>query len=117
MLVSGARIATSLLLMLKDNRIDNKAKHRLRELWGDPMRLCQTPHSSHLSLLTLFIPRRQDARPLQLPDAPGYSKPVGEKFDELFIQLINFASELFKLGHIGLLTPELSRRAKRVRLA
>ena len=43
MLVSAARMATSLLLMLKDNRIDNKAKHRLRELWGYPMRLSHTP--------------------------------------------------------------------------
>ena len=109
MLVSAARMATSLLLMLKDNRIDNKAKHRLRELWGYPMRLSHTPHSSNLPLLTLFIPGRQNTRPLQFPDLPGYSKPFGEQFDELLIQLINFASELFKLGHRGLPTPLFNR--------
>ena len=113
MLVSAARMATSLLLMLKDDRINNKAKHRLRELRGYPMRLCQTPHSSNLSLRTLFIPGGQNTRPLQLPDAPGYRKPLGEQFDELLIQLINFASKLFKLGHRDLLKPGLFGGAER----
>ena len=85
--------------MLDDNRIDNETKHRLGKFRRHSSLVRELPDPFHLERLALGVSRSQSFGPLQFADSPRDSESIRQEFDELRVELIDFASKIFKIGH------------------